>query len=88
MLLTIQLPDDLAQHENPSREALEGLVIECYRSKALSPRQCRELLGLSRMSFEGFLKQHHVEDGAYDVEDLERDLELVRNFDELHSNIA
>jgi hypothetical protein len=31
MRITVQLPDDLIQHPNPGREALEALSIEGYR---------------------------------------------------------
>ena len=31
MQITVQLPDDLAQHPNPGRDALESLAIEGYR---------------------------------------------------------
>jgi hypothetical protein len=36
MEITLKLPDDLAQHADPAREALEALVIEGYRSGALA----------------------------------------------------
>jgi len=36
MQITVQLPDDLSQHPNPGRAALETLAIEGYRSGALS----------------------------------------------------
>jgi hypothetical protein len=28
MQITVELPDDIAQHSNPAREALEALAIE------------------------------------------------------------
>jgi hypothetical protein len=36
MQITVQLPDDLAQHPNAAREALEAFAIEGYRSGVLS----------------------------------------------------
>jgi predicted HTH domain antitoxin len=36
------------------------------------------LLGLSRFEFDGFLKERHIYDHAYDVEDLEQDRETLR----------
>jgi len=39
MEITVKLPDDVAQHADPGREALEALVIEGYRSGALSHYQ-------------------------------------------------
>ncbi len=73
MEITVQLPDDLAQHPNPGREALEALAIEGYRAGALSHFQASQLLGLSRFEFDGFLKERHIDNHAYDLEDLEED---------------
>lgn len=74
MQITVQLPDDLAQHADPAREALEAFAIEGYRSGALSPQQTRLLLGFeTRAELDGFLKQHGVWNHAYSVEDLEKD---------------
>jgi len=81
MEITVKLPDDVAQHPDPGREALEALVIEGYRSGALSHYQASQLLGISRFEFEGFLKERKIFEHAYDVEDLERDRETLR----LHS---
>jgi predicted HTH domain antitoxin len=78
MQITVQLPDDLAQHPNPGRDALESLVIEGYRAGTLSHYQASQILGLSRFEFDGFLKERHIYDHAYDVEDLEQDRETLR----------
>jgi predicted HTH domain antitoxin len=78
MQITVQLPDDLIQHPNPGREALEALAIEGYRTETLSHHQASQLLGLSRFEFDGFLKERHIYDHAYDVEDLEQDRETLR----------
>ena len=77
MEITVQLPDDLAQHPEPGREALEVLAIEGYRTGALSHHQAGHLLGLSRFEFDGFLKTHEVFDHAYDVADLQQDQETM-----------
>jgi predicted HTH domain antitoxin len=77
MQITVQLPDDLAQHPNPGRDALESLVIEGYRAGTLSHYQASQILGLSRFEFDGFLKERHIYDHAYDVEDLEQDRETL-----------
>lgn len=69
MQITVQLPDDLVQHSDPGREALEALAIEGYRSGALSHFEAGQLLGMSRFEFDGFLKERNVYDHAYDVED-------------------
>jgi predicted HTH domain antitoxin len=88
MRITVQLPDDLTQHPNPAREALEALAIEGYRSGALSHYQASQLLGLSRFEFEGFLKERNIYDHAYSIEDLEQDIETMRQLrakDSLHA---
>jgi predicted HTH domain antitoxin len=78
MEITVHLPDDLSQHPDPGREALESLVIEGYRSGTFSHFQASQMLGLSRFDFDGFLKERHIYDHAYDVEDLKDDLETLR----------
>ena len=78
MQITVQLPDDLVQHSNPGREALESLAIEGYRAGTLSHFQASQVLGMSRFEFDGFLKERHIDDHAYDVEDLEEDRKTLR----------
>jgi hypothetical protein len=74
MQITVQLPDDLAQHPDPAREALEAFAIEGYRSGVLSAYQVRLLLGFeTRYELDGFLKEHEVWEHAYGVGDLEQD---------------
>jgi hypothetical protein len=49
MPTTVQLPDDLTQHPNPGREALEALAIEGYRSGTLrSDSRALNSMGSSR----------------------------------------
>ena len=81
MKITVELPEDLAQHADPGREALEALAIEGYRSSALSHYQASQLLGLSRFEFDGFLKQRRIYDHAYDLEDLDQDLKTLRQLE-------
>jgi predicted HTH domain antitoxin len=78
MQITVQLPDDLRQHPNPEREALEALAIDGYRAGTLSHHQASRLLELSRFEFEGLLKDRNIYDHAYDLEDLEEDRETFR----------
>jgi len=78
MKITVQLPDDLMQRPNPGREALEALVIEGFRAGTLSHFQASQLLGLSRFEFDGFLKEQHIYEHAYDLEDLEEDRQTLR----------
>ncbi|HTJ30019.1 MAG TPA: UPF0175 family protein [Acidobacteriaceae bacterium] len=83
MQITVDLPEDLIQHANPGREALEVLAIEGYRSEALSHAQAARLLGLTRFEFDGFLKQRGIEDHAYDSSDLAQDLQTLRKLNRL-----
>ena len=78
MEITVQLPDDIAQHPDSGREALEALAIEGYRAGTLSHDQAGKLLGLSRFEFDGFLKARKIYDHAYGVEDFEQDRETLR----------
>ena len=81
MQITVQLPDDLAQHPDATREALEAFAIEGYRSEALSHFQAGQLLGLSRFEFDGFLKERGIYDHAYDEQDLAKDGETFRRLE-------
>jgi predicted HTH domain antitoxin len=78
MEITVQLPDDIAQHAFPGREALEALVVEGFRSEKLTHYQASQLLGMTRFEFDGFLKARSVYDHAYSVEDLEQDLATLQ----------
>lgn len=83
MQITVQLPDDLADHGNPGREALEALVIEGYSTGALSAKQARLLLGFeTRFELDDFLHTHHVEAGSYGLEQFQQDLAAVAKMDE------
>jgi predicted HTH domain antitoxin len=81
MRIKVELPDDIARHADPGREALEALAIEGYRSGALTHYQASQLLGLSRLEFDGFLKDRNIYDQAYNAEDLEQDLETLRQLE-------
>lgn len=75
--IVVKLPDDLAQHPDPGREALEALVIQGYRAGSLSHYQASQLLGMTRFQFDGFLKDRDISDHAYGVEDLAKDRETL-----------
>ena len=81
MKITVELPDGLAEHPAPGREALEALTIEGYRSGVLSHYQASQVLGLSRFEFDAFLKSHNIDEHAYNAEDLEQDLETLRQLE-------
>lgn len=77
MQITVELPEDIAQHPNAGREALEALAIEGYRTRQLTQYQVGQLLGLSRIETEDFLARHVV---LYDYSPEE----LVEEFNLLH----
>ncbi len=78
MEITVKLPDDIAQHENPGREALEALVIEGYSAGSLSAKQARQLLGFeTRFELDEFLNSHDVEAGSYGIKEYEQDLATI-----------
>jgi predicted HTH domain antitoxin len=79
MEITVHLPDDLAQQTDPGRQALEALALDGYRSGAFTQYQAAQVLGMSRLEFEGLLKQRNVQENAYDVEDFEDDLRTARS---------
>jgi hypothetical protein len=75
MQVMVEIPDDLSQHTDPVREALEAFAIAGYRSGALTPRQTRELLGFeTRFELNDFLMDHEVWEGAYGIEEYRKDL--------------
>jgi len=87
MQVTLDLPEDLAQHfaENAggvSRAALEALAIEGVRSGKLTVAQARRLLGIrSRYEMDGFLKAHQVF-LPITIEDVRRESETALTFAE------
>ncbi len=81
--ITVELPNDLAQHPDPAREAIEALAIAGYRSGKLTAFQASRLLGFTaRFDFEGFLKQRNILDHAYNAEDLAADVETLSKLDQ------
>lgn len=83
MEITVKLPDDLAQRENPGRVALEALVIEGFSSGTLSAYQARLLLGMdNRFDFDAFAKEHNIEGGSYGMHEYEQDLRTLERLDE------
>ncbi|MGC2299130.1 MAG: UPF0175 family protein [Acidobacteriaceae bacterium] len=83
MQIIVQLPDDVAEHAHPEREAVEALVIAGYSSGALSAKQARLLLGFeTRFELDDFLYAHHVEAGSYGLEQFQQDLAAIAKMDE------
>jgi len=83
MQVLLEIPDDLNQWmtqdgKSAARAALEALAIEAYRSGAFSGPETRRILGFgTQYELDGFLKDHGVEEGAYDLEDLEHDRQVL-----------
>ena len=75
MQITVELPKDIAQRPDPAREALDALAIEGYRSGARTSFE-------TRWELDGYLKAHNVWEHAYNVEDLDRDCETLRGFED------
>ena len=77
MEVTLTIPDDIASNLSPnsrdlSQSLLEMAALEAYREGRITAFQMRELLGLSRMEVEGFLKDHGVY-LDYTIAELEHD---------------
>lgn len=83
MIVTLELPDDIAQtlasHGDLSRRVLESLAGEGYRQESLTQLQVGKLLGLSRMETEDFLAQH-VDLYDYEPKELHREAEALENY--------
>ena len=77
MQITVELPDDIAQHPDAGREALEALAVEAYRSRTMTQFQVGKLLGLSRIQTEDFLARH-VDLYDYSRAELEAEADLLQ----------
>lgn len=77
MQITVELPEDIAGHIDPGREALEALAVQGYRSQKLTQHDVGKLLGLSRMRTLEFLARH-VDLYDYSTEELEAEAELLK----------
>lgn len=84
MTITLEIPEALASQlgaaspKSLSRQALEALVLDAYRTDRIDGPQAAEVLGFSRVRWEEFLEDHRVLENAYTVEDLERDVATLR----------
>ncbi|MBI3406644.1 MAG: UPF0175 family protein [Acidobacteria bacterium] len=82
MQITVDLPNDLTQHPDPAREAVEALAIAGYCSSKLTALQASTLLGFSsRFEFDGFLKLRGINDHSYSAADLAEDLQTLRSIE-------
>ena len=74
MRITVELPDDIAQHPDPGRLALEALAIDGYRAGVLTHNQAGQLLGMTRFGFADLLAARNIREHAYSIEDFEQDM--------------
>jgi predicted HTH domain antitoxin len=93
MQVTLTIPDSLAAQltaagKDPARAALEALLVEGYRTRLLSEGQIKRILGYgTRMQVHGLLKEHDVP-LDYTIEDLEQDMETLRNLPKIKTPTA
>jgi predicted HTH domain antitoxin len=80
MQITVELPEDIAQHPDPGREALEALAIEGYRARKLTQLDVGRLLALSHIETEDFLA-HRLDLYNYTTEELEAEANLLHRLD-------
>jgi hypothetical protein len=87
MQITLEVPDDVAhcleaQVKDLPRALLESFALEGYRSGTLTEEQVRRVLGYgTRMQVHSFLKDHDVYLN-YTLEELEHDMETLRQLRE------
>jgi len=83
MQITLDVPDEIAEGlKDLPRALLESFALEGYRSGTLTEEQVRRVLGYgTRMQVHGFLKEHGVYLN-YGREDLEQDMETLRQLRE------
>jgi predicted HTH domain antitoxin len=77
MEVTLTIPDNIAPNlalnsSDLSQSILEMAALEAYREGRITTFQLRELLGLSRMEIDGFLKERGVY-LDYTIEELKQD---------------
>jgi hypothetical protein len=75
MTLTVELPNNLSEREDPAREALEAFVLEAVRTEVLERPQAAKLLGMGRLEFGEFLHANGVPASTYRLEDFLHDVE-------------
>lgn len=80
MPISIDIPDELAhqillEDRDPSRQVLEDVAVESYRTYRLTEHQLATILGLDRYALDGFLKSREIW-LEYSMDDLDREREL------------
>ena len=79
MTVTLEIPEELAQRLGPqaARVSREALGLEALRQGLWTEAELGRFLGLTRLAWNQFLKDHGIE-LAYSWKDLERERELYR----------
>ena len=81
MSVQVEIPDSVFQLPAPdvSREVLETVAIEGFKSRQLTTFQIRKMLGFeTRFEVHEFLASHDVPWADYSIEDLDRERETFR----------
>jgi predicted HTH domain antitoxin len=86
MRITLDIPDQFADLVLPndrdrSRQALEDIAVEAYRTHRITEHELGTLLGLDRYELDGFLKKREVW-LEYTIEDFQREGEITKNLRE------
>ena len=80
MTITVDIPDEVAYQillndRDPSRQVLEDVAVEAYRTHRLTEHQLATILGLDRYALDGFLKSREIW-LEHNMDDLERERDL------------
>ncbi len=81
MILEVKIPDEVFKDDNPSisRDVLEAIAVEGFRTDQLSTAQVRRLLGFkTRDEVHEFLYKHGVPWVDYDAGEVEREVKLLQ----------
>lgn len=83
MVVNVELPAEVElrlRAESPDLEsdAKEAMLVELYRQDKISHYELSLALGLDRFETDGVLKKHNVTEGLPSLEELEEDLQHLR----------
>jgi predicted HTH domain antitoxin len=86
MRITLDIPDQFADLILPngrdrSRQALEDIAVEAYRTRRITEYELCILLGLDRYELDGFLKKREVW-LEYTIEDFQHEGEITKTLQE------
>ncbi len=83
MAVTVELPPEVekrlrAESSDLESEAKEAMLVELYRQDKLSHHELAQALSLDRFETDGVLKKHNVKEDLPTLEELEEDLQQLR----------